>query len=179
MTGLLLGLGLSALGGVGLRRALVRRRSERNRVAVRACVAPVVDLIAVVVGAGGTVAEAVALIGRDGPEPARSAFAAVVGRQRTGQLLSDALGVISHELGSDFHPLASALIMAEQGGGPVGLLLQRLAEEAQQARDRAVADALGRLPVALLVPLLVCQLPALIIGSVIPLIIVATRGLGL
>lgn len=178
MIGVSIVFALVAFGGWSLRRRISRRRSEQRRAALRAAVAPVVDLVAVVVGAGGSIAEAVALIAEQGPAPARATFVSVVSRQRRGELLSDALQSLSSELGSSFHPLTAALVSAELGGAPVGVLLQRLAEEAQQARARTLADALGRLPVALLVPLVVCQLPALIIGSVIPLTIVAVRQLG-
>ena len=161
-----------------LRQNMRRRLSEQHRADVRASVAPVVDLVAVVVGAGGTIAEAVTLVAEDGPAPARVAFGSVLTRQRRGELLADALQSLSSDLGAPFHPLTAALVSAELGGAPVGVLLQRLAEESQQARARTLADALGRLPVALLVPLVVCQLPALVIGSVIPLTIVAVRQLG-
>ena len=178
MIGFSIVVGLAAGGLWSLRQNLRRRRSEQRRATVRASVAPVVDLVAVVLGAGGTIAEAVALVAEEGPAPTRDPFGSVITRQRRGELLSDALQSLSSELGSPFHPLTAALVSAELGGASVGVLLQRLAEEAQQARARTLADALGRLPVALLVPLVVCQLPALVIGSVIPLTIVAVRQLG-
>ena len=166
------------MAGVAVRRHARRRRRERTQVAIDSSLAAVVDLMAVVIGSGGSLAEAVRVVADYGPEPTRGAFADVVGLQRRGQLLSEALVALSAALGAAFHPLASSLIVAEQSGTPVGLLLQRLADEAHLARNRATTEALGRLPVALLVPLVVCQLPALILGSVIPLAIVAVRHLG-
>ena len=160
------------------RRLIRQRQARRIEAARRACLAPVVDLIAVVVGSGGTLAEAVELVAVEGPEPARSVFAAVIRRRRRGDLLADALQTIADDLGPGFHPLTVSLIVAEQGGAPVGLLLQRLADEVRLARERELTEAIGRMPVRLLVPLIVCQLPALVIGSVIPLIIVALRRLG-
>lgn len=166
-----------AAGGL-VRRAHNRREALRWRTSVDASLAPVVELIAVVLGAGGSLAQAVGTVAERGPEVVRPAFARVVATQKTGLLLSDALVSLTADLGPAFHPLTTTLIVTEQSGTPVGLLLQRLADEAQLARNRAVTEALGRLPVALLVPLVVCQLPALIVGSVIPLTIVALRHVG-
>jgi Flp pilus assembly protein TadB len=179
MIPVLLSTGVVGALGILLPRLVRRRRRDREEAALRAALAPTVDLIAVVVGSGGTVADAVRLVAADGPGAARRGFTSVVVRQRNGAVLSDALQSISAELGTTFHPLATMLIGAELGGAPVGLLLERLVEEALEARRRAMTDALGRLPVALLVPLVVCQLPALVLGSVIPLTVVAIRQLGL
>ncbi len=136
-----------------------------------------IDLVAMTVGAGGTTADGVAVVAERGPPVAREAFARVVDRQRHGDLLVDALPHLTESLGVDYHPLVVALTAADQGGAPIGTLLQRLADEAEQARRRSVELSLARLPVRLLVPLVVCQLPAVIVGAVTPLTIVALRHL--
>ncbi len=143
----------------------------------QAAVAPTIDLVAMAVGAGGTPADAVALVAERGPPEVHRAFGRVIELRAGGTLLVDALPVVTELLGPEYHPLVTALVTSEQGGASVGALLQRLATEAEQARRRSVDLALARLPVRLLVPLVVCQLPAVIVGAVVPLTIVAFRHL--
>lgn len=156
------------------RRSVVEARLAGAR---QAALAPTIDLIAMTIGAGGTLADGVALVAERGPPAVRTEFALVIERRVRGDVLVDALPLITERLGADYHPLVTALVAAEHGGAPVGHLLQRLADEAEQARRRSVELALARLPVKLLVPLVVCQLPAVIAGAVLPLTIVALRHL--
>lgn len=161
--------------------ALRRRRPALDRVrlvdARQEALAPTIDLIAMTVGAGGTPADGVMLVAERGPPAVRAAFGGVVERQRRGDVLIDALPLLTEMLGADYHPLVTALAANEHGGAPVGALLQRLSEEAERARSRSVELALARLPVTLLVPLVCCQLPAVVVGAVVPLTIVAFRHL--
>ncbi|MEM7274514.1 MAG: type II secretion system F family protein [Actinomycetota bacterium] len=155
------------------------RRAEVRRVAgLDGALAPTIDLLAVVLGSGGTVGGAVATVAAVGPAPVRPSFERAVQRSARGELLADSLVPLGDELSAAFHPLVGALVGAARDGGPVGPLLQRLADEADHAR-RNQAEALARrLPVSLMVPLVVCQLPAVIVGAVVPLAIVALRRLG-
>lgn len=156
------------------RKAVETRRVARQR---REALAPTIDLIAMTVAAGGTPVDGVALVAERGPAAVRDAFDAVLDRRRRGVVLVDALPLITEQLGSDYHPLATALTVNEQGGAPVGALLQRLADEAERARRQSIELALAQLPVRLLLPLVCCQLPAAVIGAVVPLAIVALRHL--
>ena len=159
--------------------ARLRRRAEVQAGQVRerqAALAPTIDLLAMTIGAGGTVADGVVVVAERGPPAVREAFDLVADRRRN-VVLVDALPLLVDVLGADYHPLAMALIAGEQGGAPVGSLLQRLAEEAEQARRRSSELALAALPVKLLIPLVVCQLPAVVIGAVVPLTLVALRHL--
>lgn len=155
-----------------------RRRSSAPRRAAEAGLDLTIDLLSVVMGSGGTVRQAIATVAATGPAAVRPAFAAVLERSAGGLLLADALVPLSSDLGAAFHPLAGALIATERDGAPVSMLLQRLADEAEQAR-RWQAEAMAkRLPVSLLVPLVVCLLPAVVIGAVVPLAVIALRQLG-
>ncbi len=161
--------------------AALRRRAAVDRIrlagARQEALAPTIDLIAMTIGAGGTPADGVMLVAERGPPAVRPAFDAVVDRQRRGDVLIDALPQLTEMLGADYHALVTALAATEHGGAPVGALLQRLAEEAERARHQSIELALARLPVRLLVPLVCCQLPAVVVGAVVPLTIVALRHL--
>lgn len=136
-----------------------------------------IDLMTVVLGSGGTVRRGVEIVAKSGPIAVRGAFESILDRSAAGLLLADALAPASHELGPAFHPLVGALIAAERDGAPVAMILQHLADEAEQAR-RWRAEALAkRMPVAMLLPLVTCLLPAVVIGAVLPLAIVSIRQL--
>lgn len=153
-----------------------RRLAEvRHRRTMAYGVAFTIDLMAVVLGSGGTIHQAVSAVARQGPEAVRPAFQAVLHRSSTGELLADALLSASIELGPPFQPLIGALVAAERDGAPLSMLLPRLAEDAQQARRWQIETMTKRLPVSLLVPLVVCLLPSVVIGALIPLVIVAVR----
>lgn len=163
---------------VALGLAAARRRVPRSRQrAIDESLGFTVDLVTVVLGAGGTIRRAIAVVAECGPPPVRPAFAEVVRRSRQGHRLADALAEASVELGPEFHPLVGALLNAEVDGAPITSVLGRLADDLEQ-RDRWRADAAaGRLPSRLLPPLVLCLLPAVVIGAVVPLAIVALRDL--
>ncbi len=164
--------------GLTLRRRRRRAADAADR-ALEAGLGFTIDLIAVVLGSGGTVHQAVATVAAIGPPPVRAGFEAVLHRSAAGVLLVDSLARASVELGPAFHPLVGALVTTEQDGGSLTALLQRLADDAEQAHRWQVETAARRLPVALLPPLVVCLLPAVVIGTVVPLAVVAVRQLEL
>lgn len=143
-----------------------------------AALAPTIDLIVIVLGSGGTVSEAVSVVAAVGPVPVRSAFASVQDRAAAGILLSDALAVLYRRLPPPFQPLVGALISADRDGGTLTVLLGSLADDAEQARRRQVELLSKRLAVTITVPLVLCLLPAAVLGALVPLIVVAVRQLG-
>lgn len=158
------------------------RRRQRRRAASQALTAAApaaLDLCAVVLGAGGTIGDAVAALAASGPEPVRSAAARALARASAGEGLDLALRWLQADLGPPLQPLTGALLLARQQGGPVGLTLARLAAEASAGRRRLGEMRARRLPVALLIPLVACSLPAVILGAVVPLAVVAFRQIRL
>ena len=177
MTGLVVPLAVTALGVAALTVRHGRRRRARQRAAVEASLGFTVDLVSVVLGAGGTVRHAVATVAEAGPAPVRPTFAAVASASAHGHPLADALAEAAFDLGPAYHPLLGALLNTELDGAPVGPVLTRLTDDLEQ-RDRWRSEAAaGRLPVLLLPPLVVCLLPAVVIGAVVPLAVVALRDL--
>lgn len=154
-----------------------RRRGDQEAAALDDLVGTV-ELTAAVIGSGGTVGAALAGLAEHGPERVAPAFARVVERRRNGLLLADALAPASHDLGPAFHPFVGALLVSASGGAPVGLLLQRLGDDADAARRRSVEVRARRLSVTLLPPLVLCHLPALVLGALAPVVIVAIGRLG-
>ena len=169
-----------ALAGVAM--ALHRLRGKRRaeaRTATEAGLGFTVDLITVVVGSGGTIRQAVETVARHGPDLVAPTFQQVMERAQADLLLADALDVAVDSLGPTFHPLIGALVATERDGAPISLLLQHLADDAQQVRRWQAEELAKRLPVTMLVPLATCLLPATVIGALVPLALVALRQLDL
>ena len=159
-----------------LGRRQIRRRAVAQRSAtVTAGLATTIDLIVVVLGSGGTVYEAVTVVAEHGPQAVRPAFAAVLLRSDRGVLLADALAETYGLLTPAFHPLIGALLSADRDGGALADLLRSLSGDAEQARAWQLEAVAKRLSVSLIVPLVTCLLPAVVIGGLVPLIVVALR----
>ncbi|MEM9651877.1 MAG: type II secretion system F family protein [Actinomycetota bacterium] len=175
---MILAVGCGLLVLVLVRRRLVRRSVARRSAVLGAGLAPTIDLIVVVLGSGGTVHEAVAVVSEVGPLPVRHAFAEVLRCSADGLLLGDALVVLYDLLTPGFQPLIGALLSADRDGGALTPLLRSLADDAEQARAFQVQAASKQLAVSLVLPLVVCLLPAVVIGALVPLVVVAARQLG-
>lgn len=150
-----------------VRAATARRRREA---ALSAEVAEVADLLSVAVGAGLTVPQAVAAVGRRGTGPLASELAHVAAEAGTGRRLVDALEVLPSRAGEPVRPLAAALLACERDGAPVLPTLAALAVEARDRERRRVEQAARRVPVLLLFPLVLCILPAFALLTVAPLL---------
>jgi Flp pilus assembly protein TadB len=137
------------------------------------------DVCTVVIGAGGTLRDSVEVLAARGPAPVRPLAAEAIRRAGAGETFDRSLRWLQDQLGPGYQPLTGALLLAQEQGGSVGLLLARLSAEANAGRRRRGELRARRLPVALLVPLVCCSLPAVVVGAVVPLVIVALRHLEL
>jgi len=155
------------------------RRTARDRRSLDDSVPESIDLCTVVLGAGGTIRDCLDALAGDGPAPVRTIAADVARRADGAERVDGRLRRLQAELGPSFQPLTGALLLAVDQGGSVGSLLARLTVEANAGRRRRGELRARRLPVALLVPLVICSLPAVIIGTVIPLLFVAAAGVEL
>ena len=163
----------------GLVHVSYRRRAaeQRRRDAVLADLPLAVDLLSVGVHGGATVVQALdALHGRlSGPVGA--AFTRAADRQRSAWLLADTLDELLADLGDPVRPLAHVLLAASRDGDPLLPSLERLAAELHVERRRRAEVAARRLSVRLLIPLVVCVLPAFALLTVAPLAVVSLRSL--
>ncbi|MFV0524172.1 MAG: type II secretion system F family protein [Acidimicrobiales bacterium] len=173
----------AAVGGPVVAGVFARRRSAARRRAAEAArlaaLPAALDLCAVVLAAGGTVRDAVAALGRHGPGSIRVAAAIAVARADAGLRFDEALRGFRRDLGPGYQPLTGALLLGHEQGGSIGVLLGRLSAEANASRRRQGERVARRLPVALLGPLIVCSLPAVLLGAVAPLVLVSLAGLEL
>ena len=129
------------------------------------------------VPAGATITGSVRVVANEGPPPVRSGFLVALEHMRAGSTLAEGLHRATDALGPEYRSLMVALTQADREGSPLGALLIRLADEATVARRRRAELAARQLHGQMLVPLVLCSLPAVVLGAVVPLLIVSLRRL--
>ena len=161
-----------AAGVVAWAVPLLRRRRSVARAAaeVRRSLPEVVDLVALAVGSGCNVVDAVEAVGRRGAGPVAAGLAAAAAEIRLGRRCADVLDDLPARLGEPVRPLAAALAASERYGAPLAGALDRLAAELRADRRRAAEAAARQVPVKLLFPLVLCVLPAFGLLTVAPLL---------
>jgi tight adherence protein C len=156
------------------RSAAARRRHDR---AILAELPEVVDLLLVAVASGLNLRLSVAAVGERGPP----LFGVALGRAATdivaGARVADALDAALGGLGDPARPLAIALLGSARYGTSLTAALERLAIETRQLRRRQAEEAIRRVPVKLLFPLVLLVLPAFVLLTVVPLLASALRSL--
>ena len=166
-------LGAVGAGVVGWPRWLARRRLRVRRAEIDDALSEVADLLLVVLGAGASVSQSIEWLAVRGPTAVRPAFEAVIERTESGRSLVSALSELVDDLSPAYWPLVTALTAAVRDGSPTSALLLRLGDEGRAARRRSNERAARALPVQMLFPLVCCSLPAVLVGAVVPLVLVA------
>lgn len=171
-------LGLMLVGSALLwPRWRLRRAEQRHRQAIDDSLADVADLLIVLLGAGSSLAESIRWLAERGPEATRSAFVSAIERTHAGRPLAAAVAGVADDLGTHYRPIVAALIATIRDGAPVSSLLLRLGDEARAVRHRQNERRARSLPVQMLFPLVCCSLPAVIVGAVVPLLLIAVDRL--
>ncbi len=157
-----------ALGWMQLRRHRAAVASTAEREAGQLAAAAALDLVAVCVAAGLTPGAAISRVveARTPPEWLREIDVAL----RAGSQLADALDdpdlIEDDWLRRSLGPIAAA----SRSGGSVTDALDRTVERLRRDVRRAREERARRLPVALLLPLTFCVLPAVVLVVVAPMV---------
>ena len=166
-----------AIAGVALVRA---RRSARQQARLLTVgLADVLDQLGLAVGAGLTLPTALKEVAPWVPPVYRPILADVVRRIDAGGALADGLHHLGRQVPSAGRRSIAVLSAAVRDGTPVAPSLLHAAEEARRARRRLVEAQVRRLPVLLLLPLVVCVLPAFVLLTLVPLVLGSLDGLAL
>lgn len=144
-----------------------------RRAEIDDALAEVADLLLVVLGAGANVRQSIEWLVARGPAVTKPAFEAVIERADSGRSLVWSMSLLVDDLSPAYWPMVTALIAAVRDGSPTSALLLRLGDEARAARRRSNDRAARALPVQMLFPLVCCSLPAVLVGAVLPLVLVA------
>ena len=164
-TAVLVGLALVTVARV---RSISRLRAEARLAVAQA--PSVVDLLALCLDAGLTPRLAVERVAPLVAAPLGPDLALAASRCARGEALSDALGSMA-DRGHPLRPAVLAVIGAERSGAPLAGALDRVAGEARAAVRRSTEERARRLPVAMLLPLVCCVLPAFGLVAIVPLVL--------
>jgi tight adherence protein C len=157
-----------------LERLLRRPRQARDAEAVADDLPDLVDLLAVAAAAGASVERAVEVASRRHRGPAAAVLRTAIARAWSGERLGDSLAASlaarPPRVADAARPLVAVLIDSDRYGTPLGFALERLSADLRiHRRHRAEARA-RRVPVRLLLPLVLCVLPAFALLTVAPLL---------
>lgn len=154
-----------------------RRRLARRQRAIVAELPELVDLYAVGVQAGLGSAAAVDVIAGQLDGPVVQELLEAVTLQRLGRAWSDVLPVVTHNLGPSSRPFIDAIEAYETQGVAIGEALREISGALRDDQRRLAETAARRLPVQMLLPLIVCVLPAFLVLTVAPIIVDAFSSL--
>ena len=156
---LVLGLILTAAGMVWIHRLVPRAHPDDEPVAA------FLDHVVAALRAGAPLGIAFDVTFRLAPRSLQAELAVVRGRTDLGQPLADALEA---EDGPAFGAVAAVLRRAERLGTPPASALEVLAETRRTAARHAFEREVRRAPILMVVPLVLCVLPAFGLLAIVP-----------
>lgn len=156
-----------------------RRALDEGGRRTRQAVPEVADLLALGLGAGLTVRAAVRETARWIDEPFRTVFGEALRRADAGEAFARALDAASADLDPAGRPLVTVLVAAERDGAALVQGLLRVGDEARHRRRTEAEARARRLPITMLLPLVLCVLPAFALLAVVPLVSGALGSLDL
>lgn len=151
-------------------RLAARRRADRHRRAVLRALPDAVDLLRLAVDAGQSLPLALPGVARRVDEPLDAALQRADREAASGRPLAEALVAALAPLGERAGSLGTALADHLHYGSPLVPLLERQALELRLARRHDAEQEARRVPVRLLLPLVLCILPAFGLLTVVPLL---------
>jgi tight adherence protein C len=155
-----------------------RRASRQAAAALLDSLPDVVDLLVLAAAGGAGARGAVDAVARHGHGPVARAFAAVLrdvdGR---GARLADRLEALPDDLDPALGPVVHPLVAAERYGTPLGPPLALAGRDLRQVRRHRAEEAIRRVPVKLVFPLVCCTLPAFGVLTILPLLVASLRHL--
>ena len=176
----LVGLGLMVIVAsvIAVTATTRQRRTKRNaRLAIDEAMPDAIELLVMCLHSGSSPAQSIAQLTREAPAPLRPAFDAVERRLHRGAGFAEALGALTSSCGRCALPLVGAMSAAVRDGLPLAPVLDRLTDEAVDARRRHGEAAARRLPVRLSFPLVVCTLPSFVLLAIAPAVLGAISSL--
>ncbi len=141
--------------------------------------ADLADLLRVALGSGMTVIRALALVAAYSDTVTTAAFASVLGAAHDDDTRSpvDALAALPERLGESSRELCVALVSSARYGAPILPALERVAFELRLTRRLDAEARAKRVSVLLLLPLVLCVLPAFVLLAIVPLVLGALSAL--
>lgn len=153
------------------------RRSEARRRRVLDALPDVLDLLAACVRAGSSVERALVIAAGREHGPLGDAMRAAVGALEHGIAKDEAYRILRDRAGvPEVGAVVAALRRAERLGTSLAGTLDALSADMRDRRRARAEERARAAPVRMLFPVVVCFLPAFVILTIAPVLIVAVRG---
>lgn len=156
-------------------RDLIASRAARRR--IEAAIPDAIDMLILVIHAGMTPHQAVAMMGDRSPPPIRPALREVRRRVSRGASLAEALSALPEMLGSSAAVVADTLAMSERYGTPIAQALEQLSIDVRERRRRRAEAEARKLPIRMAFPLVCCTLPSFVLVAIVPAVLAAMSSL--
>jgi pilus assembly protein TadC len=134
------------------------------------------DLVRVALGSGFTVLRALALVCAHETTSVSAAFAGALAPGDDASPV-DALAALPDRLGDASRELCVSLVASARYGAPALPALERVAFELRLARRLDAEARAKRTSILLLLPLVLCVLPAFVLLAIVPLVLGALAAL--
>jgi tight adherence protein C len=150
---------------------LARRTERRTRLAARAALPDLIELVVIGVRAGLTPAAALEMAACYAAPELAAAVDDVVLMMHRGRRLADALEALPEWLGRHAAYFTDALITADRYGLPLGPVLDQLGADVRADRSRHAQEQARTLPIKLSFPLVACTLPSFVLLAIAPAVL--------
>ncbi|SPT52731.1 Flp pilus assembly protein TadB [Actinomyces bovis] len=169
---------VAAVAGAAARDWWLARQVERRHRAIEAELPDVVELLALVVGAGQGPVAAMERIVSLGRGALIDEFARALADVRAGTTLSAAMGSMAERVGAaSVTRLADAVAAALERGTPLAEVLRAQAADSREASRRRLIEEGGRREIAQMVPVVFLILPITVVFALFPGLLVLRLGL--
>lgn len=169
---------LAGVGGAAARDWWLTRTVTRRCERIEAQLPDVVELLALVVGAGQGPIAAIERVARVGHGELVEELEVTLADVRSGTVLSTALAHLEQRVGSlQVTRLSEAIAVALERGTPLADVLRAQAADAREASRRALMEEGGRREIAQMVPVVFLILPITVVFALFPGLFVLRIGL--
>ena len=131
------------------------------------------EVLAIGVSVGMSLEQVVGFAIRCVPAATRPWFEHAQRSLAVGHRRREVLTALGDEGGPEMASVTDVLISSDRDGAPVAFVLDRLAAEANRLIRLAAEERTRRVPVLMLAPLTLCSLPAVLIGTVLPFVLLS------
>ncbi|MEM9200245.1 MAG: type II secretion system F family protein [Actinomycetota bacterium] len=169
--------GPSVLVAVGVWRE--RAATSMRERSLEAALPDMIDQLGLAVSAGLSLPAALRTISPWLPGSLREVVSGSLDRLDAGAPVADVFVHLGRGLPPSGRRPIAVIVAATRDGAPLGPNLARAAAEARDVRRRSAQTRARRLPVLMLLPLVLCVLPAFVLLTLVPLVASSLDGLSL
>lgn len=172
--------GLAAVLGFYLPEIHVGRKAEERQAQIQSDLPDVLDQLTVIVEAGLGFDSAVGRLVETGEGPLVDEFGRVLRGIRLGQTRAEALeGLAQRTDVAEVRQFVAAIKQTEQIGVPIARILRTQSHHMRELKRLAAEERAMKLPVKLVLPMVLCMLPALFVVLIGPVVLrIMNGGLG-